>query len=233
MFYYQFNIGDYATHTRHLSPMEDLAYRRLLDWYYLHEKPIPSSIDQAARVIQLNECLTDVEQVLNEFFVLSENGWISSRADKEINKFHKKIVQASEAGKASAKAKSNGRSTDVQPTNNQEPITNNHKPSNSNTLAIGKPNCPHEEIIKLYHTHLPIMPEVKVWTEKRKALLKARWIEEEKRQSLEFWEKFFKYVSASDFLCGRSGTWQASLEWMLNATNFVKIIEGNYENRKL
>jgi len=35
MHYYQFNIGDYASHTRHLSDLEDLAYRRLLDAYYL------------------------------------------------------------------------------------------------------------------------------------------------------------------------------------------------------
>ena len=39
MHFYSFNIGDYASHTRHLTPMEDLAYRRLLDIYYLHEQP--------------------------------------------------------------------------------------------------------------------------------------------------------------------------------------------------
>ena len=39
MHYYSFNIGDYASHTRHLTAIEDLAYRRLLDLYYLHEQP--------------------------------------------------------------------------------------------------------------------------------------------------------------------------------------------------
>ena len=34
MHFYQFNIGDYASHTRHLNPIEDIAYRRLLDIYY-------------------------------------------------------------------------------------------------------------------------------------------------------------------------------------------------------
>lgn len=28
MHYYNFHIGDYASHTRHLSPIEDIAYRR-------------------------------------------------------------------------------------------------------------------------------------------------------------------------------------------------------------
>jgi len=40
MHYFQFNIADYKSHTAHLTLIEDMAYRRLLDWYYLHEKPI-------------------------------------------------------------------------------------------------------------------------------------------------------------------------------------------------
>ena len=40
MHYYSFHIGDYMSHTRHLSLIEDLAFRRLLDFYYLHEQPI-------------------------------------------------------------------------------------------------------------------------------------------------------------------------------------------------
>jgi len=53
MHYYQFNIGDYKSHTEHLSEMEDLTYRRLLDWYYLHETPIPLEIKETARQIRM------------------------------------------------------------------------------------------------------------------------------------------------------------------------------------
>lgn len=124
MHYYQFNIGDYASHTRHLSPIEDIAYRRLLDIYYLHEQPLNSGIASVARQIGMKEYESEVGLVLEEFFTLSDQGWVSSRADKEIAHYHSKIEQASKAGKASAERRSNGRSTDVQPTNNQEPITN-------------------------------------------------------------------------------------------------------------
>jgi uncharacterized protein YdaU (DUF1376 family) len=48
MHYYQFNIGDYQSHTAHLTDMEDLAYRRLLDWYYLHELSIPLDLTEVA-----------------------------------------------------------------------------------------------------------------------------------------------------------------------------------------
>ncbi|MCP4984979.1 MAG: YdaU family protein, partial [Colwellia sp.] len=46
MHYYQFNIGDYTSHTSHLDPLEDIAYRRMLDWVYLHESPLPLSVKQ-------------------------------------------------------------------------------------------------------------------------------------------------------------------------------------------
>ena len=132
MHYYQFNIGDYASHTRGLSLYEDLAYRRLLDEYYLSERPLNSGIASVARQIGMRDQEKEVEFVLTCFFSLTDKGWIHTRADREIQHFHSKIEQASKAGKASAERRLNGRSTerstDVQPTNNQEPITNNHKP---------------------------------------------------------------------------------------------------------
>jgi len=134
MYYYQFNIGDYASHTQRLSLLEDLAYRRLLDEYYLHERPLNSGLTSVARQIGMRDQEAEVKFVLESFFSLTEDGWVNARADKEIAHFRGKIEQASKAGKASAERRLNGRSTDVQPTNNQQPITNNHKPK-KNTVA--------------------------------------------------------------------------------------------------
>ena len=132
MHYYQFNIGDYASHTRHLSLIEDAIYRRLLDVYYLHERPLNVCITAVARQINAKEYETEVKIILQEFFQLTNEGWINFRADKEIEHFRSKIEQASKAGKASAEARLNKRATDVatdvQPTNNHKPITINHKP---------------------------------------------------------------------------------------------------------
>jgi uncharacterized protein YdaU (DUF1376 family) len=127
MHYYQFNIGDYASHTRHLSPIEDIAYRRLLDLYYLHERPLNSGLTSVARQINLRDYESEVKSVLEEFFTLTDDGWINVRADKEIAHYRGKIEQASRAGRASAERRSNARSTDVQPTNNHKPITNNQE----------------------------------------------------------------------------------------------------------
>lgn len=48
MIWYKFHIGDYLTHTVHLSDAEDLAYRRLLDLYYMSEKMIPLDTEAVA-----------------------------------------------------------------------------------------------------------------------------------------------------------------------------------------
>jgi uncharacterized protein YdaU (DUF1376 family) len=125
MHYYQFNIGDYASHTRHLTNLEDLAYRRLLDAYYLQEHPLNVGITSVARQINMREYEIEVKAVLEEFFTLTDEGWFHQRVDKEIKHFQAKRQQASNAGKASAERRNNIRSTDVQLTNNHKPITNN------------------------------------------------------------------------------------------------------------
>jgi len=134
MHYFQFNIGDYASHTQRLSLLEDLAYRRLLDEYYLHERPLNSGLTPVARQIGMRDHEDEVQFVLESFFQLTEDGWVNKRADKEIAHYKGKIEQASKAGKASAERRLNGRSTNVQPNNNQQPITNKHKPI-KNTVA--------------------------------------------------------------------------------------------------
>ena len=150
MHYYQFNIGDYVSHTRHLSPIEDIAYRRLLDTYYQSERPLNSGIAVVARQIGLKEHEAEVHEVLQEFFKLTEDGWINTRADKELAHYKGKIEQASRAGKASAERRINSRLTDVQPTNKHEPITNKHKPI-KNTVAspVGVTDSVWQDWIKL------------------------------------------------------------------------------------
>jgi uncharacterized protein YdaU (DUF1376 family) len=135
MHYYQFNIGDYSSHTKHLSPTEDICYRRLLDYYYLHEQPIPNDLAKVTRLLCLNkEYIPDVEQVLNEFFMLSNDGWINERADKEIKQYQSfKTAGAAGAAKRWAKPDNSdgigGLSGGIAKANaKQETLTIKHKP---------------------------------------------------------------------------------------------------------
>lgn len=149
MHYYSFNIGDYASHTRNLSLMEDLAYRRLLDAYYLSERPLNGCSADVAREIGMREQVDAVDYVLNKFFDRFGDAWLNKRADAEIEHFASKKQQASNAGKASAERRLNARSTpvgksltDVQPTNNQEPITKNQETIKEETSRKRSPSLP-------------------------------------------------------------------------------------------
>lgn len=89
MHYYQFNIGDYASHTNHLDPIEDIAYRRMIDWCYLHESPLPNDLDKIAKIIRMrNECKC-IADVLQEFFTLKEDGFHNARIDLEVKEYKK------------------------------------------------------------------------------------------------------------------------------------------------
>jgi uncharacterized protein YdaU (DUF1376 family) len=100
MHYYQFNIGDYNSHTMHLSEIEDLTYRRLLDWYYLHESPIPLDLNEVSRQIRMRTHSDCIATVLQEFFERTADGWIHHRANKEIEKVGDKSQKASASAKA-------------------------------------------------------------------------------------------------------------------------------------
>jgi len=100
MYYYCFNIGDYQSHTSHLSDIEDLVYRRLLDWYYLHECPIPLDEVEISRQIRMRMHSESIAIVLREYFECTDDGWIHHRANKEIAKADEKSQKASESAKA-------------------------------------------------------------------------------------------------------------------------------------
>lgn len=84
MNYYPFHLGDYVAHTSHLEPLEDLAYRRMLDAYYMREGALPVDPVEVARLIRMRQHQTEVEGVLREFFDKSDDGWHSKRADQEL-----------------------------------------------------------------------------------------------------------------------------------------------------
>lgn len=88
MNYYPHHIGDYLTATAHLTWLEDCAYRRLLDVYYSREQPIPGENGQAARLVRAasKDERKAVETVLNEFFELTDAGWVHGRCEEEIEK---------------------------------------------------------------------------------------------------------------------------------------------------
>jgi uncharacterized protein YdaU (DUF1376 family) len=176
MHYYPHNIGDYRKDTSHLSLLEHGIYRQLLDSYYLDEMPLSNDLAKLMRSHSVRNADEQqaLQNVLTDFFELTENGYIHKRCEDIIAKFHGK----SESARASAMARwakqhkgadANALPTQSEGNANQEPITNNHKPIkniqpigfdlfwNSYNKKIGKPNSikqwlkikPNEELVKL------------------------------------------------------------------------------------
>lgn len=148
MNYYPFHIGDYASHTRGLSLLEDLAYRRLMDEYYLSEQPLNGRSTDVARLIGMAEHGDVVSYVLGRYFENNGDTWTHDRIEKELETFKRKQESASAAGKASAESRRNkGKATTVEhslntrstvvehSSTNQEPITNI-----STTNVVDKPH---------------------------------------------------------------------------------------------
>jgi len=93
------------------------------------------------------------------------------------------------------------------------------------------PHCPHRDIIKIYHETLPELPQVRVWNGTSRKNLQARWREEKKRQSLDWWRTFFlENIKPSDFLMGRKTDFRANLGWIVGPRNFAKILNGQYQS---
>ncbi|MBS3018559.1 hypothetical protein DJFAAGMI_01291 [Comamonas sp. PE63] len=105
MNYFPFHLGDYAAHTAHLEPLEDLAYRRMLDQYYLRECPLPKEPAEVARLIRMRANVVEVEAVLREFFTQTSDGWINTRADQEILRMRDKQAKARASAEASVAAR--------------------------------------------------------------------------------------------------------------------------------
>ena len=122
--------------------MEDLAFRRLLDHYYLHEQPIKQR--DIARQIGMREHEQDVLTVLNEFFVSTEDGFINPRADDEIAKY-RKFIEDGKRGAAKRWLKGGDGEGNSPPiatpiaTINHNPLTNNHKPKRESATVVATP----------------------------------------------------------------------------------------------
>ena len=86
MNFYPFHIGDYATATGHLSWVEDIAYRRLLDLYYVTESPLVPDVKALCRLLRAHEPAQQeaVKTMLEEFFERTDAGWRHKRCEEEI-----------------------------------------------------------------------------------------------------------------------------------------------------
>lgn len=143
--YMQFYVADYLADTTHLTAEEHGAYMLLLFSYWQTGKPL--RIDRLATVARIpNERWPSVAETLSEFFHVTETHWVQFRVEADLEAVNSKVVTASNAGKASARAKAlkkqqelNDRSTDVADPLQRKP---NHTDTDTDTDKNTKSSSP-------------------------------------------------------------------------------------------
>jgi uncharacterized protein YdaU (DUF1376 family) len=130
MHYYKFNIADWHLATSHLSLEEEAVYFKLINFYYDSERAIPLETDSVIRRLRLGSVKDTVGIVLQEFFVLQDDGWHHLRCDDEISKYHHKAEVNQRIGKLGGRPKKTETVSvgipQITLTTNHKPITNNH-----------------------------------------------------------------------------------------------------------
>lgn len=87
----------------------------------------------------------------------------------------------------------------------------------------------YKSVIENFETLCPNLGKVQVISEKRKAHIRARVGEFGIGKLIEA----FRLAGDSDFLNGKNDrAWKADIDWVINPNNFIKIIEGKYNNKK-
>lgn len=90
--------------------------------------------------------------------------------------------------------------------------------------------CPLAEIMQLYNEICVSYSRIRGIAGSREKAVKARW-----RQygDIETFRELFLKAEASDFLKGQNErNWSATFDWLMNANNMAKVLEGNYDGNR-
>ena len=86
----------------------------------------------------------------------------------------------------------------------------------------------YEKIVRNYNEICKSLQKVTVISQNRKNAMRILCSE----FSFEQITEVFRKAESSDFLAGRIKPWHANFDWLMKKTNFVKTLEGNFDNRQ-
>lgn len=116
----------------------------------------------------------------------------------------------------------------------------NNKDINNNTLVLRQesetgvsPTVDYDRIIDLYHSICKSYPRILKLSDVRKRKVEIRF-KEEMKSDWALLESVFRKMEESKFLRGDNPRgWKATFDWLFtNDKNWLKVAEGNYENRE-
>lgn len=240
MHYFKRNIGDYHKKAGRLSMLEHGAYTLLMDACYDREKfpTMEQALDWCwARSV---DEIAAVKLVLDKFFCLDGELYTQKRIADEIDGYHQKsktnkqiALDREAARRAERERIEHETCTNEHLTTNQEPLTTNQEPEDQNHCDQQAESreaaliIPYGEILDSFKARLPGFPQPRrPLDDDRKKAIRAIWVKNEKFGSSDFFDRYFKFVSESEFL----GSWKGcGFDWLFKYKNFRKVLEGNYD----
>jgi len=129
MHYYKFNIAGWTLSTSHLSLVEEAIYFRLINYYYDTEKPIPKETHSVFRRLRLGNDSDIANTILDEFFTLTDKGWVQSRCEENLKEYRK----------TTKKNKLNG-AKGGRPSKNAASSVSQNKPTGLDSVSQNNPN---------------------------------------------------------------------------------------------
>ncbi|WP_417088494.1 hypothetical protein [Eubacterium maltosivorans] len=111
---------------------------------------------------------------------------------------------------------------------NKMKLTPSRPPKGDAPEPVPRETVQYKKIADYWNSVCTELPKVQAMSDNRKKALRARVKEHGEETVL----RVIALVKQSDFLCGRTGnSWNASFDWVMKPTNFVKVLEGNYTNK--
>ena len=237
-------IGDYLSDTMHLTTEQHGAYLLLIMAYWKNGGELQGAGIQAITRMS-SDAWSNAQAMLESMFSIQESGnWKHQRIDRELAEAGLKKGKATAKALAGANARwgdKNANASSMLQALLEDMPKQCPSPSpsllESKALVIDESNdvkpskkkdgTPYEQIKNLYAEHLPGFPQPQALSHKRKLHIKAIWDSEKCAQNIDFFGRFFGYVNKSDFIRGMG----VGIDWIINPANYLKIIEGNYENK--
>jgi hypothetical protein len=157
----------------------------------------------------LNICKSYDKDIFSKFVRDDKGLYYNERLDKEINR-RTSYCESRRKNKLSEK-------TYVK-----------HMETETETETIIDTVINYNGVVENFHLYCDRMAKVSKLSDQRKKHISARY----KEFGYDTMIEVIKQAGKSDFLCGKNDRqWKADFDWLMNPVNFLKVLEGKFENK--
>lgn len=241
-YWYPWSPAAYQRDTMHLTDMQDLIYRRLIDFYMGQSKgPIEDNDQALANIARVPlSVFKENSAVIRAFFKKcnknknpAASGWLMlTRCEGILSDQRERSEKRSGAGRKGAQEKAK-KNKGILASGKQNAGTRQYNTEIDTVVSIS-PATPKQEIQTAFRMFNEMAERVGI--PKAQSLNKSRAGKIAARLrdcgGIDGWAIALEKVAASDFCAGRRSDFKASLDFILQESSFTKLMEGNYDNGK-